>query len=193
MNEKLQKMLEYNKIFVEHQMYSKYETTKYPNKKIAILTCMDTRLTELLPAALGLSNGDVKVIKNAGGRITHPYGSAIFSLIVAVYELGVNTIMVIGHDDCGGQALDGKKLIQRMLEAGISEEDIHHVNTKYKNLEEWLTGFGDVDATVQETVNAIKSHPLIHKNVEVVGFIMNPHTGELRQAGEKEGCCRESI
>ncbi len=191
MNDKLRRMLEYNRVFVEHEMYEKYETTKYPNKKIAILTCMDTRLTELLPAALGLRNGDVKVIKNAGGRITHPYGSAIFSLIVAIYELGVDTILVIGHDDCGGQALNGKKVIQKMLDMGISQKDIEHINTNYKNVEEWLTGFGDVNVTVQDTVNTIKNHPLIHKNVEVLGFIMNPHTGELREAGKE--CNHESI
>ena len=65
-------------------MYQRYETTKYPDRKIAILSCMDTRMTELLPAALGIKNGDVKLIKNAGGQITHPYGSVIFSLLVAV-------------------------------------------------------------------------------------------------------------
>ena len=109
MNDGLKKMLEYNRIFVEHEMYKKYETTKYPDRKIAILACMDTRMTELLPAALGLKNGDVKLIKNAGGQVMHPYGSVMFSLIVAVYELDVDTIIVIGHDDCGGQLLDGKK------------------------------------------------------------------------------------
>ena len=103
MNDSVRKMLEYNRIFVDHEMYQRYETTKYPDRKIAILSCMDTRMTELLPAALGIKNGDVKLIKNAGGQITHPYGSVIFSLLVAVYELGVDTILVIGHDDCGGR------------------------------------------------------------------------------------------
>ncbi len=42
MNDGLKKMLEYNRVFVEHEMYKKYETTKYPDKKIAILACMDT-------------------------------------------------------------------------------------------------------------------------------------------------------
>lgn len=82
MNDSVKKMLEYNRIFVDHEMYQRYETTKYPDRKIAILSCMDTRMTELLPAALGIKNGDVKLIKNAGGQITHPYGSVIFSLLV---------------------------------------------------------------------------------------------------------------
>ena len=64
----IEDILEYNKRFVENKGYEKYITNKYPDKKIAILSCMDTRLTELLPAALGM-NGDVKMIKNAGGII----------------------------------------------------------------------------------------------------------------------------
>ena len=47
----IQEMLEYNKKFVEEKMYEKFTTSKYPDKKIAILTCMDTRLVELLPAS----------------------------------------------------------------------------------------------------------------------------------------------
>lgn len=138
MNDGLKKMLEYNRVFVEHEMYKKYETTKYPDKKIAILACMDTRMTELLPAALGLKNGDVKLIKNAGGQIMHPYGSAMFSLIVAVYELDVDTIIVIGHDDCGGQLLNGKKVIQKMIQHGISVDNIKYIDETHKNVEQWL-------------------------------------------------------
>ena len=63
----IEELLAYNRKFVEEKRYEQYAASKYPNKKIAILTCMDTRLVELLPAALGLRNGDVKIIKNAGG------------------------------------------------------------------------------------------------------------------------------
>ena len=73
----IEQIVEYNKKFVENKGYESYLTSKYPNKKLAVLTCMDTRLTELLPAALGLKNGDAKIIKNAGGVITHPYGSVV--------------------------------------------------------------------------------------------------------------------
>lgn len=65
----INEILKYNKEFVANKGYEKFVTNKYPDKKIAILSCMDTRLTELLPAALGLKNGDVKMIKNAGGII----------------------------------------------------------------------------------------------------------------------------
>ena len=49
----IDQILEYNKQFVEKKTYEKYVTSKYPDKKLAILSCMDTRLLELLPAALG--------------------------------------------------------------------------------------------------------------------------------------------
>ena len=65
----IDEILKYNKQFVAEKGYERFITTKYPDKKIAILSCMDTRLTELLPAALGIKNGDVKMIKNAGGII----------------------------------------------------------------------------------------------------------------------------
>ncbi|MCF0207110.1 MAG: carbonic anhydrase, partial [Bacteroidales bacterium] len=68
----IEEILKHNKNFVESKAYEPFVTTKYPDKKIAILSCMDTRLTELLPAALGIKNGDVKLIKNAGGVISHP-------------------------------------------------------------------------------------------------------------------------
>ena len=82
----IEEILEYNRKFVEEKAYEPYVTSKYPDKKIAILTCMDTRLTSLLPAALGLKNGDVKMIKNAGGVITDPYGSVVRSLLVGILE-----------------------------------------------------------------------------------------------------------
>jgi len=67
----IDEILKHNAEFVETKGYEKFVTSKYPDKRIAIVTCMDTRLVELLPAALGVRNGDVKIIKNAGGTITN--------------------------------------------------------------------------------------------------------------------------
>ena len=91
----IEEIIKYNENFVASKAYEKYITSKYPDKKLAILSCMDTRLTELLPAALGLKNGDAKLIKNAGGLVISPFDSAMRSLLVAIYELGVEEIMVI--------------------------------------------------------------------------------------------------
>ena len=82
----IEEMLAYNREFVRSRGYEKFQTSKFPDKKIAILTCMDTRLVELLPAALGIRNGDVKLIKNAGGMITGPFDSAVRSLLVGGTE-----------------------------------------------------------------------------------------------------------
>ena len=73
----IDELVSYNREFVKNKGYEKYITNKYPDKKIAIVSCMDTRLTELLPASLGIKNGDVKIIKNAGAIISHPFGSVI--------------------------------------------------------------------------------------------------------------------
>mgnify|MGYP001525497116 CR=1 FL=1 len=91
----IDEILAFNRRFVAEKGYERYITDKYPNKRIAIVTCMDTRLVELLPAALGLRNGDVKIIKNAGGTITNPFDSTVRSLLVAIYELGVTEVMII--------------------------------------------------------------------------------------------------
>ena len=97
----IDEILQYNQQFVAAKGYEKYITSKYPDKHLAVLSCMDTRLTELLPAALGLKNGDAKFIKNAGGLVISPFDSAMRSLIVAIFELGVNEIMVVAHSECG--------------------------------------------------------------------------------------------
>ena len=57
----IDEMMRYNRGFVERREYEQFVTSKYPDKRIAIVTCMDTRLIELLPAALGIRNGDVTV------------------------------------------------------------------------------------------------------------------------------------
>ena len=94
-------ILKFNRQFVADKAYEPFVTDKYPAKKLAVLSCMDTRLTELLPRALGLRNGDAKIIKNAGGLILSETDSAIRSLLVAIYELGVNEVMVVHHSTCG--------------------------------------------------------------------------------------------
>lgn len=176
----LTEMLEYNKRFVAEKMYEQYATSKYPDRKIAIVTCMDTRLVQLLPAALGIKNGDVKIIKNAGGTITNPFDSTVRSLLVAIYELGVNEVMIIGHTGCGVQGMDGKEMLNLMRERGIDDEHISLMQHCGINLESWLRGFDETDAAVLETVDLVKNHPLVPKDVVVKGYIMDSTTGELK-------------
>ena len=176
----IEEILAYNKKFVEEKGYEKYAASKYPNKKIAILTCMDTRLVELLPAALGLKNGDVKIIKNAGGVVTSPFGSVIRSLLVAIIELGVEEIMVIGHTDCGVQHIDSEMMIHHMKERGISQESIDLMKYCGIDFEKWLTGFDTVEQSVTDTVHTIRNHPLIPSDIRVGGYVIDTYTGALQ-------------
>ena len=150
-------ILEYNRKFVESGEYEKYKTSKYPDKKIAILTCMDTRLVTLLPAALGIRNGDVKLIKNAGAVVTNPFDSTIRSLLVAIYELGVNEIMVIGHTGCGVQGMDAGEMLHLMKERGIDDEHISLMRHCGIDLDSWLHGFDDTPSAILETIDMMDS------------------------------------
>ncbi len=175
----IEKFVKFNNEFVEKKEYEKYVTSKYPDKKVAILSCMDTRLTELLPAALGIKNGDVKIIKNAGGVITHPFGSVVRSLLVAIFELGVKDIMVVGHTDCGVQHINGDVMIKHMLSRGIEQEVIDMVRYCGIDFDKWLEGFDNVEQSVEKTVDFIVNHPLVPKDVSVYGFVMDSVTGKL--------------
>lgn len=177
----IEKILEHNKEFVKQGKYESYVTSKYPDKKIAVLSCMDTRLTELLPAALGAKNGDIKIIKNAGGVISNPFGSVVRSLLIAIFELGVETILVIGHTDCGVQHMDCKEMIEHMKKRGISEEAIDMMHYCGVNFDNWLSGFDDVETSVRESVELLVHHPLIPDDVSIGGFVMDSTTGELHE------------
>ena len=175
----IEEMLAYNKTFVAEKRYEQYAADKYPNKRIAILTCMDTRLVELLPAALGLRNGDVKIIKNAGGVVTSPFGSVIRSLLVAIIELGVEEVMVIGHTDCGVQHIDADMMIGHMLQRGVPRDHIDLMKYCGIDFEKWLAGFDTVEQSVEDTVETIRHHPLIPADVRVGGYVIDTVTGEL--------------
>lgn len=174
----LEEILQFNQAFVTSGAYKPYVATKYPGKKLAILTCMDTRLTLLLPAALGLKNGDVKLIKNAGALVSHPYGSVMRSLMICIYEMGIEDILVIGHYDCGMQALSSAALTQKMLEAGIQPQTLEQVRAEI-DFDQWLAGFDSVGQSVHDTVAQIRAHPLIPDKIRVSGLIMDPETGRL--------------
>lgn len=175
----IDEILEYNRRFVADKGYEKYLTDKYPNKRIAIVTCMDTRLVELLPAALGIRNGDVKIIKNAGATITNPFDSTMRSLLVGVYELGVNEIMVIGHTGCGVQGMNSAEMLHLMQERGVPASNIALMKHCGIDLDNWLHGFDDTAAAIAETVDLVRNHPLMAYDVTVKGYIMDSTTGAL--------------
>ncbi|MBR4337037.1 MAG: carbonic anhydrase [Bacteroidaceae bacterium] len=182
----IDQILEYNKSFVAQRSYEKYLTDKYPDKKLAVLSCMDTRLTELLPAALGLKNGDAKIIKNAGGLVISPFDSAIRSLIVAIYELGVEEIMVVAHSNCGACHMSFSHFHEEMTRRGVTDETLDVIRKCGIDLDSWLEGFKDTPTSVRKTVETIKTHPLIPEDVVVRGFIIDSVTGALEEITEEQ-------
>lgn len=172
-------ILEYNRSFVANKEYEQFQTDKFPGKNLAILACMDARLVELLPKAMGLKNGDVKLIKNAGAMLTHPWGSVMRSLIVAVYELRAEEICVVAHHDCGMSAIDPAQILNKACERGVSQETIATLRAAGIDLDRWLKGFDKVEDNVRHTVGIIRNHPLMPRDIPVHGMVINPHTGEL--------------
>jgi carbonate dehydratase len=175
----LSEILAYNQHFVESGEYEKYFTNKYPGRELAILSCMDARIIELLPNALGLKNGDAKLIKNAGALVTHPWGSVMRSLLVAVFELKVKEIMVIAHHDCGMRGLNAEEFLQRVHDSNIPDDRIETLRNAGIDLDGWLTGFDDVEDSVRHTVELIRKHPLMPDNIAVHGLVIHPTTGKL--------------
>lgn len=175
----VEEMLKFNEEFVQNEGYKPHITSKFPDKKIAIVTCMDTRLVQLLPAALGIKNGDVKMIKNAGGVINNPWDSTVRSLLVAIYELGVEEIMIIGHTQCGVQGMNSEEMIHAMKKHGIKPETIEFVKNCGIDLEKWFKGFDDSIQSVKDSVKLVRNHPFIPADIKVAGYIMDSTTGLL--------------
>ncbi|WP_270167692.1 beta-class carbonic anhydrase [Paenibacillus sp. SYP-B4298] len=172
-------LLKFNKAFVEDKQYETYVTDKFPEKKIAVITCMDSRLVELLPKALNLKNGDAKFIKNAGAILTQPFGSAMRSVLVAVYELGAREVLVIGHHGCGMTNLDAQGMVSKFAEHGIDPLVVETLENSGIRMEKFLRGFSSAEEGVMHSVKMVRRHPLFPKAVPVHGFVMDPMTGAL--------------
>ena len=153
-----------------------HQKSKLPQKQVAIITCMDTRLVNFLEPALGLARGDAKVIKTAGNSVTGVFDGTIRSLMVCIYELGVKEILVIGHHECGMAKTTSQSLTNAMLSRGVPKEAIHMVA---KELREWADEFHHPEQNVRDTVEAIRLNPLIPSDVPTHGLIFHPRTGKL--------------
>ncbi|MBN6187573.1 carbonic anhydrase [Aneurinibacillus sp. BA2021] len=175
----LSDIMEYNQNFVNGGKYEEFRTTKFPDKGIVILTCMDTRLVELLPHAMNLKNGDAKIIKNAGALVSHPFGSIMRSILVAVYELQAKEVFVVGHHDCGMTSLESNALLEKAKASGVTEDKIETLQHAGIELDKWLTGFDSVTDSVKQTVENIKKHPLFPQGIAVHGMVIDPGTGKL--------------
>ena len=132
MSELIRQILKTNENFVKQSLSQGGfdDVSKYPRRHLAVLTCMDTRLLNFLEPAMGLVRGDAKIIKVAGNTAFEDFDSVIGSLMVAVYELHVHEIIVMGHDDCGMLHTTADSLCRHMVEEGIDEKAIDAIRPK---------------------------------------------------------------
>ena len=137
-----------------------------PDRKLAVVTCMDARLT--VEQMLGLKTGDAHIIRNAGGLITE---GALRSLIISHHLLGTQEFMIINHTDCGMLTFTDeelrKKLQQKTGTASVSPAYFHP--------------FSSLEENVLEQIQKIKSHPWVPKHIPVRGFIYDVKTGRLNE------------
>jgi carbonic anhydrase len=143
---------------------------KPPAPRIAIVTCMDPRLTAI-GSMLGLSDGDADVIRNAGTVIDE---DSIRSLVVSTKLLGSQEIMIVNHTDCGMTKFsDGDLQVRLRNETGqvpIAPAAFY--------------SFTDVDDNTRVQMQKVRSHPWISPDVPVRGFVLDLNTGRLSEVGD---------
>jgi carbonic anhydrase len=172
-------ILTQNADFVARKAFEPFRTDRFPDKKLVVLSCMDTRLVELLPRAMGFHNGDIKLLKNAGAIVSHPFGSVMRSILVAVYELGAEEVAIVGHHGCGMAGLSYERILGKARARGIPEAVLDTLAHAGVDLEGWLVGFDKPEDGVRQSVSVVRNHPLLPKAVPVHGLIMDPETGKL--------------
>jgi carbonic anhydrase len=144
--------------------FDKSDLPMPPAKQIAIVTCMDARLSPYV--MLGLSEGDAHVIRNAGGVITD---DEIRSLMISQRLLGTREVMLIHHTDCGMLTFSDEELREQIQqEVGIKP----HFP---------LETFADLEEDVRQSIKRIEASPFIPHKDSVRGFIYEVETGHLRE------------
>ena len=134
-----------------------------PKTKVAIVTCMDSRLH--VAQALGLALGDAHILRNAGGRVTE---DMIRSLVISQQQLGTREIVVLHHTDCGAQTFkneDFTAYLHQELGVDVSDQD--------------FLPFTDVEESVREDMALLRQSPLIPADVEISGAVYDVDTGRM--------------
>jgi carbonic anhydrase len=155
-------LLAHNEAYVAS--FDKGELPLPPGKKVAVVACMDARLN--VYGALGLSEGDAHVIRNAGGVVTD---DEIRSLAISQRLLGTEEIILIHHTDCGMLTFtDDEFKASIEADTGIKPE--------------WAAeAFGDLEQDVRQSIARIKASPFIPRKDSIRGFVYEVETGRLRE------------
>lgn len=139
--------------------------TPRPQRKLAILTCMDTRLSI---RTMGLKTGDAHIIRNAGGIVTD---DSLRSLVVSHHLLGTEEFMIINHTDCGLMHATEEELRAR----------IQNRTGTAAVAPAFFYAFKNIDENVRHQLQKLRTHPWIPKEVAVRGFVYDVVTGLLRE------------
>jgi carbonic anhydrase len=168
-------LLEGNARFVaEGWERSDSELLAPPAKRLAVVACMDTRYN--VERVLGLKHGDAKIIRNAGNVMDD---GTLRSLIVAVHQLGVRNVAIMGHTKCGMTLVGkGEFRIAHSINAATGVP-LHEVMRP--DFQRWLGGFDDVRANVQRSVGLVKSHPYLPRDLNVFGLVYDNDTGRVQR------------
>ena len=144
--------------------FDKADLPSPPAKKVAIVTCMDSRVD---PARiLGLEEGDANVIRNAGGVISD---EEIRSLAISQAMLGTEEVVVINHTDCGLL-----KFTDEEFAAKLEEETGERPTWPARS-------FDDLEANVRSSVERIRRSPFVQRTDKVRGFVYEVESGRLRE------------
>jgi len=156
-------------IIAANEIYSRThelrKLTPRPERKLAVLTCMDTRLSI---RTLGLKTGDAHILRNAGGIVTE---DTLRSLVVSHYLLGTEQIMVINHTDCG---------LMHTSENDLRTRVENRTGTAVVAPASFYT-FTNVEENVRKQLQKLRAHPWIPNTVEVRGFVYDVTSGLLRE------------
>jgi carbonic anhydrase len=155
----IDEVLQNNQVYA--QTHELRRLTPRPERKLAILTCMDTRLSI---RTLGLKTGDAHIIRNAGGIVTD---DALRSLLVSHYLLGTEEFMLINHTDCGLMHTTEQDLRNRAGTAAVAPA--------------FFYAFQNIDENVRHQLQKLHTHPWIPKEIAIRGFVYDVTTGLLRE------------
>ncbi|KAJ5164113.1 Carbonic anhydrase [Penicillium coprophilum] len=137
-----------------------------PQRKVAVVACMDARLD---PArVLGLEEGDAHVIRNAGGRVS----DALRSIIISQQLLGTREIVIVHHTNCGMLTFTDEA-IRDKIRAEL-HQNVDHIA---------FLPFGDLEQSVRDDIKLVKDSPLV-LDVPVTGYVYEVETGRIIRVEE---------
>src|SRR3954471_8557625 len=140
---------------------------KPPAPKIAVVTCMDPRLSDL-SAILGLPQADIDVIRTGGPAVTE---DVLGELVVSTRVLGSREIMLLNHTGCGFTTFTDDELNAKLA---ASTGDRTPAPMRFFS-------YTDPEQNTREQIEKVRSHPWIAKDVPVRGFVFDVETGLLRE------------